>query len=118
MRGDFPKAVQLLQERFTVCDQSAEGDTPRHAALWLQRALYEVEFDTAAAAQSLAQSKAMFDRLGGPQPHWKAVSTYLTLRVQSDRARPLALRTAEDAVDQAFMRQRPAVWRVPYMTSL
>ena len=118
LRGESQQAVQLLQDRFAQYEKSAEGDSPRRATLWLQRALFEVEFDAAAAAQSLAQSKAMFARLGGPQPQWKALLAYVELRIGADNADSAALRAAEDAVDQAFMRQRPTPWRVPTMSSL
>ncbi len=118
MRGQPQQAVQLLQDRFALYEKSLEGDSPRRATLWLQRALYEVEFDAAAAAQSVVQSKAMFARLGGAQPQWKAVLAYLDIRLRSDGAGSAALRAAEDAVDQAFERQRPAIWRVPFMSSL
>ncbi len=118
LRGDARQAVQLLQDRFALYEKSLEGDSPRRATLWLQRAVYEVEFDAAAAAQSVAQSKAMFARLGGPQPQWKAVLDYLDIRLRPGGADPAALRAAEDAVDQAFVRQRPVVWRVPFMPSL
>ncbi len=118
LRGDPQKAVQLLQDRFALYEKSQEGDSPRRATLWLQRAVYEVEFDAAAATQSVLQSKAMFARLGGPPPQWKAVLAYLDLRLNADSTSPAALRAAEDAVDQAFMRPRTAIWRVPYMSSL
>jgi hypothetical protein len=118
LRGAPQQAAQLLQERFAVYEKSQEGDSPRRAMLWLQRALYEVEFDTTAAAQSVAQSKAIFARLGGTQAHWKALLAYVELRTRTDSASPAALRAAEDAVDNAFMRPRPANWRAPAMASL
>ncbi len=118
LRGDPRQAVQFLQDRFALYEKSVEGDTPRRATLWLQRALFELEFDAAAASQSLAQSKAIFGPLGGPQPHWKAVLAYVEARIRQGDAGTAAVRAAEDAIDQAFMRPRPAVWRVPYMASL
>jgi len=117
LRGQPQRAVELLQDRFALYEKSLEGDSPRRATLWLQRALFEAEFNAAAAAQSVAQSKAMFARLGGPQPHWKAVLAYLDARIAPD-SNAAAVRAAEDAVDQAFMRPRPSNWRVPYMASL
>ena len=116
LRGEPQRAVQLLQDRFALYEKSVEGDSPRRATLWLQRAVYEVEFDAVAAAQSVAQSKAIFARLGGPQPQWKVVLAYVDVRLLPDSA--AALRAAEDAVDQAFMRPRPTPWRVPFMASL
>ncbi|MES2950639.1 MAG: serine/threonine-protein kinase [Pseudomonadota bacterium] len=118
LRGDPQKAVQLLQDRFALYEKSQEGDSPRRATLWLQRALYEVEFDAVAAAQSVLQSKSIFGRLGGPPPQWKAVLTYLDLRLNTGNTSPAALRAAEDAVDLAFMRPRSATWRAPTMASL
>ncbi len=118
LRGNPQQAAQLLQDRFALFETSQEGDTPRRATLWLQRALYEVEFDAAAAALSVAQSKAMFERLGGPQAHWKALLAYVELRMRPGGTSPAALRAAEDAVDQAFMRPRPANWQSPAMPSL
>ncbi|MES2585007.1 MAG: serine/threonine-protein kinase, partial [Pseudomonadota bacterium] len=118
LRGNPQQAVQRLQDRFTQFEKSQEGDSPRHATLWLQRAVFEVAFDTAAATQSVAQSKAMFARLGGPQPQWKAVLAYLETRLRQGGASAAELRAAEDAVDQVFMRPRPAAWQVPYMSSL
>lgn len=118
LRGDPKRALELLQDRFALYEKSAEGDSPRRATLWLQRALFEAELDPTAAAQSLAQSKATFARLGGPQPQWKALLAYAELRVGPDNANPAALRTAEDLVDKAFARPRPTPWRVPTMASL
>jgi serine/threonine-protein kinase len=118
LRGEPQRAVQLLHDRFALYEKSLEGDSPRRAVLWLQRALFEVELDTTAAARSLAQSQVMFARLGGPQPQWKALIAYVELRTKPHATNPVALRAAEDAVDRAFMRARPAVWRVPYMSSL
>ena len=118
LRGEPQRAVQLLQERFVLYEKSLEGDSPRRAVLWLQRALFEVEFDSAAAALSMAQSQAIFARLGGPQPQWKALLSYLHVRMQATGVDPVALRAAEDAVDRAFMRPRLAVWQVPTIPSL
>ncbi len=118
LRGEPQRAVQLLQDRFALYEKSAEGDSPRRAALWLQRALFEVEFDAAAAAQSAAQSQAIFARLGGPQPQWKALLAYVELRTRSQSASLAARHAAEDAVDQAFARPRPTPWRAPTMSSL
>ncbi|MBC7917437.1 MAG: serine/threonine protein kinase [Rhodoferax sp.] len=118
LRGQPKRALELLQDRFAQYEKSAEGDSPRRATLWLQRALFESEFDPTAATQSLAQSKAMFARLGGPQPQWKALLVYVELRISPENASPAALRAAEDAVDLAFARPRPAPWRAPTMPSL
>jgi eukaryotic-like serine/threonine-protein kinase len=119
MRGQPQRAVQLLQDRFALYEKSAEGDSPRRATLWLQRALFELEFDAAGAAQSVQQSKAIFARLGGPQPQWKALLAYVDVRLQVGQNNPASLRAAEDAVDQAFARPRPTTpWRFPFMASL
>ena len=118
MRGQPQRAVELLRDRFALYEQSLEGDSPRRATLWLQRALYEAEYDAVAAAGSVAQCKAMFDRIGGAQPQWKAVLNYLDARLDANNPNAAAVRAAQDAVDRAFLRQRPSVWRVPYMSSL
>ena len=118
LRGEPRQAVQMLEDRFVLYEKSAEGDSPRRATLWLQRALYEVEYDTDAAAASLAKSRAMFGRMGGPQPQWRAVLGYLDARLDASGNGAAAVRAAQEAVDRAFARPRPPVWRVPYMSSL
>ncbi len=118
MRGQPQRAVELLRDRFALYEKSLEGDSPRRATLWLQRALYEAEYDAVAAASSVAQCRAMFERMGGPQPHWRAVLNYLDVRLDASNASEAAVRAAQDAVDLAFLRQRHAVWRIPYMSSL
>jgi eukaryotic-like serine/threonine-protein kinase len=114
-RGDAKRAVQLLEPRFKVYESSGEGDTPRRATLWLQRALYEVDFDTTAAAASVAQSREIFARAGGAQPQLKALLAYVDARIGGDA---LAVRTAEDAVDRIWLRPRGTPWRMPLMSSL
>ena len=118
LRGDPRRAVELLQDRAAEFEKSGEGDSPRSAALWLQRAVFEMEFDTQAAARSLTQSQTIFERLGGPQPQWKAVLGYLDARLDVSGNNAAAVRSAQEAVDRAFARPRSAVWRLPYLESL
>jgi hypothetical protein len=119
LQGDAKRAVQLLEPRFKLYEKSAEGDSPRRAALWLQRALYEVEYDAKAAAVSLGQSRAMFDRQGGAKPHLAALLGYAEARISGDKA---AIRAAEEAVDRAWLRTRSrpvnAPWQMPLMASV
>ncbi|MBP8120138.1 MAG: serine/threonine protein kinase [Burkholderiales bacterium] len=115
LRGDARRAVQLLEPRFKMFEASAEGDSPRRAILWLQRALYELDFDTKAAAASVAQSREIFARVGGAQPHLKALLSYVDARIAGNAS---TVRAAEEAVDRTWMRPRPMPWRVPLMASL
>lgn len=115
LRGDARRAVQLLEPRFKMFEASAEGDSPRRAILWLQRALYELDFDTKAAAASVAQSREIFARVGGAQPHLKALLSYVDARIGGNAS---TVRAAEEVVDRAWMRPRPAPWRAPLMASL
>jgi eukaryotic-like serine/threonine-protein kinase len=119
VRGDTKRAVQLLEPRFKLYEKSAEGDSPRRAALWLQRALFELEFDAKAAAVSLRVSRDMFDRLGGAKPHLAALLGYADARIGGDKA---AIRAAEEAVDRAWFRPHPrapgAPWQMPLMPSV
>lgn len=115
VRGDAKRAAELLEPRFAYVKKAAEGDTPRAASLWLQRAIYEVEFDPAAARKSVAQFRDMLGRIGTPAPHWKALAAYVEARIDGNTA---AIRAAEDAVDRAWMRPRPTPWRVPLMGSV
>ena len=118
-RGNPKRAVELLSERFRVYELATEGDSPRRATLWLQRALYEIEFDSVAASKSITESRAMFSRAGGPQPQFKALLAYVDARIASNAG---AIRAAEDAVDRAFLRtdtrKNNAPWRVPRLSSL
>lgn len=119
LQGDAKRAVQLLEPRFKLYEKSAEGDSPRRAALWLQRALYEVEFDAKAATLSLGESRAIFARLGGAKPHLAALLGYADARISGDKA---AIRAAEEAVDTAWFRPRPRAvntpWQMPLMASV
>jgi hypothetical protein len=112
--GDPKRAVELLGERFRVFARVNEGDTPRQAALWLQKALFELEFDAAAARQSLAQSQDIYARAGGAQPQFRALATYAAARLSGDAA---LLRNAEDGVDRAYSRPRTEPWRAPFLPS-
>lgn len=119
LRGDAKAAVTLLDARFRQYERVAEGDTPRHATLWLQKALYELEFDTTAAANSLAQARSMFKRIGVTSSHWLALMAYADSRIDPKTASDSnQLRVAEDAVDSAYFRSRPVPWRVPQLNSL
>jgi len=113
-QGNPKRAAELLGERFRVYELAAEGDSPRRATLWLQRALYEVEFDPVAASKSIMESRAIFDRVGGPQPQFKALLAYAGARASADAN---AVRVAEDAVDRIYLRPRPAPWRAPFLAS-
>ena len=112
--GDPKRAVELLGERFRVFARANEGDTPRQAALWLQKALFELEFDAAAARVSLTKSQEMYVRAGGAQPQFRALATYASARLAGDAA---LLRSAEDGVDRAYSRPRPEPWRAPFLPS-
>ena len=112
--GDPKRAVELLGERFRVFARVNEGDTPRQAALWLQKALFELEFDATAARQSLAKSQDIYARAGGAQPQFRALATYAAARLSADA---VLLRNAEDGVDRAYSRQRTEPWRAPFLPS-
>ena len=118
-KGDAARAVALLGTRFRADETVKENATPRHATLWLQRAIYEVEFDSKAAALSLAQSRAAYERAGGAQPQFKALLAYVDARIAGNAG---AIRAAEDAVDRAYLRAdtrtRNTRWRVPHLSSL
>ena len=117
--GDPRRAVALLDARFQRDEKVKETDTPRHAALWLQRALYEIEFDRIAAMKSLAESRAAFTRAGGAMPQFKVLLTYVEARISGNTK---AIRDSKEAVDRAYMRNgaraAEASWRVPHLTSL
>ena len=117
--GDFPRGVTLLGARAQAIAMFGEGDTIRHAALWLQRAIFEVEFDRNAATLSLAQSRATVERAGGSPPQFKALFTYVTARISGNAH---AVRAAQAAVDRAYlrgeMRGNNATWRAPNVLSL
>jgi len=119
LKGEPARAVALLTPRFRAHEAVKEDTTPRYATLWLQRAIYEVEFDPAAAAASLAQARAAYERAGGAQPQFKALINYVDARI-SGKAE--AVRAAEDAVDAIYMRTGKragnAPWRVPHLSSL
>ena len=118
-RGNPKRAVELLSERFRVYELVAEGDSPRHATLWLQRALYEIEFDASAASESIVASRAIFNRIGGPQPQFKALLAYVDARVAGNAG---AIHAAQVAVDRAYLRADARTanvrWRVPLLSSL
>jgi len=119
LRGDAKSAVQLLDARFRQYARVAEGDTPRHATLWLQKAMYELEFDSKAAASSLAEARNMFQRIGSTSPHWLALMAYADTRIDPKTANDVSkLRAAEDEVDIAYQRSRPTPWRMPQLNSL
>ncbi len=113
-RGSPKRAVELLGERFRVYELAAEGDSPRRAALWLQRALFEVEFDPGATSKSIMESRAIFNRVGGPQPQFKALLAYAEARLHADTN---AVRNAQDAVDKIYLRPRTTPWRAPLLAS-
>ena len=113
--GDAKRAVELLGARFRLMNETSEGDTPRHATLWLQRALYESSFDRDAAKKSALEAREMFNRAGGTPPQFTALLDYLDAHVRGDAA---AIRAAEDAVDRAYIRSRTLPWRMPSLPSL
>lgn len=113
-RGDA--GIELLGERIRVYELAGEGDSPRRATWWRQRALYEIEFDPAAAGKSGRRSRAIFNRVGSAQPQFKALLAYVDARISTDAD---AVRNAEDAVavDKDFVRPRVTPWRVPLLAS-
>ena len=117
--GDPQRAVALLGARFQRDAKVKETDTPRHAVLWLQRALYEIEFDRSAAANSLAESRAAFTRAGGATPQFKVLIAYVEARISGNAK---AIRDSQEAVDRAYLRNGArtvgASWRVPHLSSL
>jgi eukaryotic-like serine/threonine-protein kinase len=113
--GNAQLAVQLLVKRFDVFAASKEGDSPRHATLWLQRALYEANFDRDAANRSLTASREMFTRAGNTPHQFAAFLGYVAARIGGD---PGAIRTAEQAVDRAFLRKPALPWRAPHFGSV
>lgn len=113
--NDAARAITLLQPRFDWFEKSNEGDTPRHATLWLMRALYSTSIDTKAASEAAATSRRIFAASGGTPPHFAALLAYVDARVSGDKA---AIRTAEDRVDAAFLRIRPTPWHWPHQPSL
>jgi eukaryotic-like serine/threonine-protein kinase len=117
--GDPQRAVTLLDARFLRDEKLKETDTPRHATLWLQRALYEIEFDRSAAAKSLSESRAAFARAGVTPPQFKALIAYVEARSEGNTA---SIRVAQEAVDRAYLRthERTAKtpWRAPHLSSL
>ena len=114
-RGDARRAVQGLGNRFRLMNETSEGDTPRHATLWLQKALYELEFDPVAARASLQTSRTMFEHAGAAQPQFQALLNYIDARVGAEPAR---IRAAEDGVDSAYLRSRTSPWLPPFLPSL
>jgi eukaryotic-like serine/threonine-protein kinase len=118
-RGNPKRAADLLNERFRVYELAVEGDSPRRATLWLQRALYEIEFDSVEARKSVTESRAIFDRVGGPQPHLKALLAYVDARINGNAD---AVRAAQSAVDRAYLRPEKHTgktpWRAPLLPSL
>lgn len=112
-RGEAREAATLLTERFRVFSLTDEGDTPRRASLWLQKALYEVEFDLPAAAQSAAKGRAMFERVGTLAPQFKAVLACIDARVSGNAA---AIRAAKTAIDQSYTRPKSLPWRAPFLS--
>ncbi len=117
LKGEPARAAALLASRFRAHEAVREDTTPRYATLLLQRAIYEVEFDRLAAAATLAQSRAAFERAGGAQAQFKALMSYIDARITGN---PVALRAAEDSVDRIYLRTRAGSdkWRVPHLSSL
>lgn len=113
--NDAARAITLLQPRFDWFKKSNEGDTPRHATLWLQRALYATGVDVNMAAEAAATSRRMFAASGGTPPHFAALLAYVDARVSGDKS---AIRAAEDRVDAAFLRIRPTPWHWPHQPSI
>lgn len=113
--GDAAGALKSLQPRFDWFEKSNEGATPRHATLWLQRALYACDVDTGAAAAAAETSRRLFAASGGPPPHFAALLDYVDARVGGDKA---AIRAAEARVDAAYLRDRPTPWYWPHQPSV
>jgi eukaryotic-like serine/threonine-protein kinase len=114
-QGNAARAVTLLQPRFDAFISAKEGDSPRHATLWLQRALFEVDIDREAAGRSLETSRAMFQRLGNVPPHHVALIEYVTARIANDLVR---VRAAQQAVDRAYLRKPVSPWQPPHLSSV
>jgi eukaryotic-like serine/threonine-protein kinase len=116
--GDARRAVTLLDARFKHHELVKERDTPAHATLWLQRALYEVEFDSTAAAKSLAESRAAFARAGGAMPHFAALTRYVDARLSGEG---MAIKNAQIDIDRIYLRgptkAGTSEWRLPHLTS-
>jgi eukaryotic-like serine/threonine-protein kinase len=117
--GDPVLAASLLNARFRNDAKAEETDTPRHATLWLQRALYEIEFDPVAADKSLAESRSTFARAGGAMPQFKALIAYIDARISKNATSVLE---AQEAVDRAYLRsptrKGQPLWRAPHLSSL
>jgi len=117
--GDPRRAAALLSARFLRDERVKETATPRHAVLWLQRALYEIEFDRIASTKSLAESRAAFTRAGGTTPQFKVLIAYVEARILGNTK---AIRDAQEAVDRTYLRggARAAdpTWRAPHLSSL
>ncbi len=113
--GDAAQALALLQPRFAAFTATNEGDSPRHATLWLQRALFEMRIDAAAASRSLATSRDMFQRLGNLPPHHAAMIEYVAALAASDASR---IRAAQQAVDRAYLRKPTTPWLPPPFPSV
>jgi hypothetical protein len=118
-KGDYAGAAQWLDERFRVISKFSEGDTARHTTLWLQRALFEIEFDAVAAGKSLAESRAVDARAGVTTAQFKALFAYIDARISGNAASVLE---AQAAVDRAYLRapnRAPKTpWRTPFLSIL
>jgi eukaryotic-like serine/threonine-protein kinase len=116
--GDTMRAVSLLETQFRAYEKVREFDRPSYAILWLQRALFEIEFDPSAAAKSIAESRSAFVRAGGIMPQFKALTAYVDARISGNAT---SIREAEDAVDRAYLRTTAratgTAWRAPHLTS-
>jgi len=117
LKGEPARAVALLVTRFRAYEKVKEDATPRYATLWLQRAMYEVEFDPVAAAASLVQARAAYERAGGAQAQFSALISYVDARISGKAD---AIREAQNTVDRVYLRNRAssAKWRVPHLSSL
>jgi eukaryotic-like serine/threonine-protein kinase len=116
--GEARRAATLLDARFKHDELVKERDTPAHATLWLQRALYEVEFDSVAATKSLAESRAAFARAGGAMPQFAALTRYVETRLSNQGK---AIENAQSEIDRIYLRAPikagAGVWRLPHLTS-
>ncbi len=115
MQADAQRAAQKQAEVLSIYEKLGEAATPTHAILWLQRALYEIEFDREAALRSADTCRALLQKLSIKMPHVSAALQYVDSRAAGDRLR---VERATLAVDRAYRRSELKPWRAPHITFL
>jgi eukaryotic-like serine/threonine-protein kinase len=113
--GDVARAVSLLKPRFDLFISTHEGDSPLHATLWLQQALFLSSVDRDAATHSLNTARSMFQRLGSTPPHLAAYLEYVDARVANE---PQRAQAKQLKLDQAYVRRSRVPWRPPHLPSV